>query len=55
TFSLTLFSLSTIHTFSHTSVRHQTIKTVCPIPFRTHRSNNTVLQFPQTPSTWSRD
>ena len=30
-----------------------TIKTVPPPPFKTHKSNSTVLHFPQTPSTWS--
>ena len=68
TFSLTLFPLSTVHTLSYTSTYPQscfcipltitltyTIKTVCPVPFRTHTSNSTVLQCPQTPSTESRD
>ena len=45
------FSLnSTIHTLNYTCMYHQNSR---PPPFKTHKSNSTVLHFPQTPSTWS--
>ena len=59
TFSVTLFPLSPLHPLSYTSTYPQScfcfplaitltsaMKTVCPIPFRTHQSYSTVLQCP---------
>lgn len=53
-FSLSLLPLfSTIPLLVPSITLPYTIKTVCPTPFKTHKSSNTVLQLLQTSSSWS--